>query len=58
MAVSFAVNTIGPALILKHFLPLIPRDRRAVLAVLSAKVGSIADNRLGDGIPIAPPRRP
>lgn len=47
MALSFAVNTIGPALILKHFLPLIPRDRRAVLAVLSAKVGSIADNRLG-----------
>lgn len=47
MAASFAVNTIGPALILKHFLPLMPRDRRAVLAVLSAKVGSIADNRLG-----------
>ncbi|GGF72705.1 SDR family oxidoreductase [Paracoccus acridae] len=47
MARAFAVNAIGPALILKHFLPLLPRDRRAVLAVLSAKVGSIADNRLG-----------
>lgn len=47
MARAFAINAIGPALILKHFLPLLPRDRRAVLAVLSAKVGSIADNRLG-----------
>lgn len=47
MAASFAVNAIGPALILRHFLPLMPRDRRAVFAVLSAKVGSIADNRLG-----------
>lgn len=47
MAASFAVNAIGPALILRHFLPLMPRDRRAIFAVLSAKVGSIADNRLG-----------
>ena len=47
MAASFAVNAIGPALILRHFLPLMPRDRRAVFAVLSAKVGSIEDNRLG-----------
>ena len=47
MAQSFAVNAIGPALILRHFLPLLPRDRRAVVAVLSAKVGSIGDNRLG-----------
>lgn len=47
MAMAFAVNAIGPALVLRHFLPLMPRDRRAVFAVLSAKVGSIADNRLG-----------
>ncbi|OAN60102.1 SDR family NAD(P)-dependent oxidoreductase [Sphingomonas sp. TDK1] len=47
MAELFAINTIGPALIAKHFLPLLPRDRRAVFAVLSARVGSIADNRLG-----------
>lgn len=47
MAASFAVNAIGPALILQHFLPLLPRDGRAVFAVLSAKVGSIGDNRLG-----------
>lgn len=47
LARSFAVNAIGPALVAKHFLPLLPRDRRAVFAVLSAKVGSISDNRLG-----------
>lgn len=47
MARSFAINAIGPALILRHFLPALPRDRHAVAAVLSAKVGSIGDNRLG-----------
>lgn len=47
MARSYAINAIGPALLMKHFLPLLPRDRRSVFATLSAKVGSIADNRLG-----------
>lgn len=47
MARVMAVNAIGPALVLKHFLPLLPRERRAVVAILSAKVGSIGDNRLG-----------
>ncbi len=47
MARIFAVNTIGPALIAKHVLPLMPRDRRFVFAALSARVGSILDNRLG-----------
>lgn len=47
MARLFAINSIGPALIAKHFLPLLPKDRRAVFAVLSAKVGSIGDNGLG-----------
>jgi len=47
MAQVFALNTIGPALIAKHVLPLLPRDRRAVFAALSARVGSIGDNRLG-----------
>jgi NAD(P)-dependent dehydrogenase (short-subunit alcohol dehydrogenase family) len=47
MARMFAVNTIGPALIAKHWLPRLPKDRRAVFAVLSARVGSIGDNRLG-----------
>ena len=47
LAQLFAVNTIGPALIAKHFLPLLPRGRPAHFAVLSAKVGSLGDNRLG-----------
>ncbi|GAB4357454.1 MAG: SDR family oxidoreductase [Kiloniellaceae bacterium] len=44
---AFAVNAIGPALAAKHFLPLLADDRKAAFAVLSARVGSIADNRLG-----------
>ncbi|MGV9010853.1 SDR family NAD(P)-dependent oxidoreductase [Brevundimonas sp.] len=44
---DYQVNTVGPALVAKHFLPLLPRDRRAVFAALSARVGSIGDNRLG-----------
>ncbi|MCH7630191.1 MAG: SDR family NAD(P)-dependent oxidoreductase [Proteobacteria bacterium] len=47
LAESFAVNAIGPALVAKHVLPLLPKDRRAVFAALSARVGSISDNRLG-----------
>lgn len=47
MADQFAVNCIGPALVLKHALPLLPRRGRAVFAALSARVGSIGDNRLG-----------
>lgn len=47
LARVFAVNTIGPALIAKHILPLMRRDGRAVFAGLSARVGSIGDNRLG-----------
>ena len=47
MRESFAINAIGPALLMKHFLPLLPRHGRAVFASLSARVGSIGDNRLG-----------
>lgn len=47
LAQSFAVNAIGPALVAKHFLPLLPRRGRAAFASLSARVGSIGDNRLG-----------
>jgi NAD(P)-dependent dehydrogenase (short-subunit alcohol dehydrogenase family) len=47
LAYSFAVNATGPALVMKHFLPLLARGERAVFAVLSARVGSIADNHLG-----------
>ena len=43
----FRVNTIGPALAMKHFALLLPKDRRAVMAAISARVGSIGDNRLG-----------
>ncbi|KTR07657.1 short-chain dehydrogenase [Aureimonas ureilytica] len=43
----FAVNATGPALVAKHMLPLLPREGRAVFAALSARVGSISDNRLG-----------
>ena len=44
---SFLANTTGPALIAKHFLPKLHTQERAVFAVLSARVGSIEDNRLG-----------
>jgi|TARA_R100000049_G_C1952542_1_gene101608 NAD(P)-dependent dehydrogenase (short-subunit alcohol dehydrogenase family) len=47
MARVFHLNTIGPALIAKHFLPLLTRDRRSIFAALSARVGSIGDNRIG-----------
>ena len=47
MAAQFALNAIGPALLLKHSLRLLPRDRPAAFAALSARVGSIGDNRLG-----------
>ncbi len=47
MAQAFAINAIGPALLMKHFLPLLPREGKAVFATLSAKVGSIGDNQLG-----------
>jgi NAD(P)-dependent dehydrogenase (short-subunit alcohol dehydrogenase family) len=47
MAHAFAVNAIGPALILKHFLPLVPREGQCIIATISAKVGSIGDNELG-----------
>lgn len=47
LARLFAVNAIGPALIAKHFTPLMPRRGRSVFAALSARVGSLGDNRLG-----------
>lgn len=43
----FAVNTIGPALIIKAFSPLLTKTDRSVMALLSARVGSITDNHLG-----------
>lgn len=47
LAQSFVVNAIGPALVMRHFLPLLPPAERSVFAALSARVGSISDNRLG-----------
>lgn len=47
MLSQFKVNTIGPALIAKHFLPRLDRRTRTIALFLSARVGSIGDNRLG-----------
>jgi NAD(P)-dependent dehydrogenase (short-subunit alcohol dehydrogenase family) len=44
---AFAINTIGPALILKHVIPALPREGKSAVAALSARVGSIGDNALG-----------
>jgi NAD(P)-dependent dehydrogenase (short-subunit alcohol dehydrogenase family) len=44
---TFRINTIGPALVAKHFMPLLARRTKSVFAALSARVGSIEDNRLG-----------
>ena len=47
LAKSFESNVIGPAMSAKYFVPLLRRDERAVFSALSARVGSISDNRLG-----------
>lgn len=44
---AMQVNAVGPALLLKHFVPLLASGERVVWAKLSARVGSIADNRKG-----------
>ena len=43
----FQINAIGPALVMKHFLPLLPKQGHCVAAFVSARVGSIGDNALG-----------
>ena len=43
----FELNAMGPALLMKHFTPLMPRKSRAIFATLSARVGSVGDNNLG-----------
>ncbi|MEM1298207.1 MAG: SDR family NAD(P)-dependent oxidoreductase [Pseudomonadota bacterium] len=50
MSAQFTVNALGPALVLKHYKTLLPRQGRAVFATLSARVGSIGDNGLGGWI--------
>ncbi|MFC0200904.1 SDR family NAD(P)-dependent oxidoreductase [Paracoccus rhizosphaerae] len=47
MAAQFALNATGVALAIRHFAPLLARDRRSVFGSLSARVGSIGDNGLG-----------
>jgi len=47
MQMAFQVNAIGPALVAKHFLPLLTKNRKTIFAALSARVGSIEDNRRG-----------
>ena len=47
---QFALNAVGPALLLKYFAPMLPRDRRGIFGSLSARVGSIGDNHLGGWI--------
>ena len=47
MLAQFALNAVGPALVIKHALRLLPKDRVARVGVLSARVGSIGDNSLG-----------
>lgn len=47
MATAFAVNATGPALLIKHLAPRLAPAGKATFATLSAKVGSIGDNRLG-----------
>jgi NAD(P)-dependent dehydrogenase (short-subunit alcohol dehydrogenase family) len=44
---NFLINAIGPALLIKHFAPLLDKDEKSVFASLSAKVGSISDNGYG-----------
>ena len=47
MLESFLVNSIGPIMVIKHMDNLLAKNKRTVIANLSARVGSIADNRLG-----------
>ncbi|RJF91361.1 SDR family NAD(P)-dependent oxidoreductase [Sphingomonas cavernae] len=46
---AFAINAIGPALVAKHFLPLLPTTGTPLLVMISGRDGSITDNRLGGG---------
>jgi NAD(P)-dependent dehydrogenase (short-subunit alcohol dehydrogenase family) len=47
MMENFRVNALGPALVAKHFLPIMAKQDPICFAALSARVGSISDNRLG-----------
>ncbi len=47
LARVFAINATGPALVARHFLPRLRKGSKTLFAALSARVGSIGDNRLG-----------
>ena len=47
MLAQFALNAVGPALVLRHLVRLLPKDAPGHVGVLSARVGSIGDNALG-----------
>ena len=47
MAEVLRINTIAPTMLAKHFLPLMRREAKSAFAAISARVGSIGDNRLG-----------
>ena len=47
MSAVFETNCIGPTILAKHFLPHMRKGAKSVFAALSARVGSISDNRLG-----------
>lgn len=47
LARAYEINAIGPMMVAKAFLPLLRKDQKSVFAVLSARVGSISDNRIG-----------
>ena len=44
---SFQVNSVGAVLLAKHLMPLFKKTDPSIFASISAKVGSIGDNRLG-----------
>lgn len=44
---AFALNTTGPALVAKHFLKNLDKEKKTVFAAISARVGSISDNKIG-----------
>ena len=43
----FSINTLGPALVARYFIPLMKKESPSILGFLSARVGSISDNQLG-----------
>ena len=47
MSKVFSVNTIGPSVIAKNFIPLLNKEKKSFMGFLSARVGSISDNRVG-----------